>query len=103
MKPPFGALADPTRITIIELLARKPRSAGEISARFEMTAPAVSQHLKILREAGLVQVQIDAQRRIYSLNRAGFDDISQWLGGIRAFWNGRLDVLEQQLVRERKR
>jgi DNA-binding transcriptional ArsR family regulator len=94
----FMALADPTRRRIVEMLATRELRAGEIARRFDMTAPAVSQHLKLLREAGLVQVRRDAQRRIYALDPAGLAEMDVWLGRFRRFWSGRLDALERELI-----
>src|SRR5262249_30198173 len=93
----FAALADPTRRRIVELLAAGERSAGELVDEFDMTAPAISQHLKTLRDAGLVQVRVDAQRRIYAIDRDGLDSIDTWLQGVRKFWTKRLDALEREL------
>jgi len=92
----FAALGDPTRQRIIEMLATHELSSGEIAKRFDMTAPAVSQHLKLLREAGLVQVRRDAQRRIYALDPAGLAELDAWLARFRRFWSGRLDALEHE-------
>jgi|ERR1700736_1003545 len=93
----FAALGDPTRQRIVEMLAARELSSGEIARRFDMTAPAVSQHLKLLREAGLVQVRRDAQRRIYALDPAGLAELDAWLARFRRFWSGRLDALEHEL------
>jgi DNA-binding transcriptional ArsR family regulator len=99
----FEALADPTRRRIGELLAAGERAAGEIAGQFEVSAPAISQHLKALREAGLVRVRAEAQRRIYSLDPQGLREVDAWLNEMRAFWSGRLDSLEQELRRPPKR
>jgi DNA-binding transcriptional ArsR family regulator len=93
----FAALADPTRRRIVELLSIGERSAGEIVDEFDVSAPAISQHLKALRDAGLVQVRIDAQRRIYTLDASGLENIDAWLKDVRKFWSERLDVLEREL------
>ncbi len=98
----FAALADPTRRQIVEMLARRELPAGEIAARFNVSAPAISQHLKILREAKLVSVRADAQRRIYGIDPAGFAELDQWLAQTRRFWTTRLDALETQLRRRSK-
>ncbi len=82
----FAALGDPTRQRIVEMLAVRELSSGEIARRFDMTPPAVSQHLKLLREAGLVQVRRDAQRRIYALDPAGLAELDAWLARFRRFW-----------------
>lgn len=75
----FQALADPTRRAILTMLAPGERSAGEIMAAFSISCPAVSQHLKVLREAHLVRVRIAAQRRIYQLDPAGLSHLTAWL------------------------
>lgn len=99
----LAALADPTRRRIVEMLSAGELSAGEISGHFRMSAPAVSQHLKILRDSHLVRVRNDAQRRIYALDPAGFGELDHWLAGIRKFWAVRLDALERELRRPVKR
>jgi DNA-binding transcriptional ArsR family regulator len=91
------ALADPTRRRIVEMLAEGQMPAGAIAKRFDMSAPAVSQHLQTLKRAHLVRARVDAQRRIYELDPTGWSELEQWLGGIKQFWQGRLDALERQL------
>jgi DNA-binding transcriptional ArsR family regulator len=98
----FNALADPTRRQIVEMLAAGERAAGDIVRQFDVSAPAISQHLKVLKEARLVRVRAEAQRRIYALDTAGIDEIDAWLLGIRRFWSGRLDALERELEAARK-
>ena len=93
----FIALGDPTRRQIIESLALGEASFGELADKFEMSRPAVSQHLKVLREAGIVSSRADAQRRIYRLSDDGLDEIDAWLGKVQKFWSQRLDKLEQLL------
>ena len=93
----FVALADPTRRRIIESLAVGESSFGELAAQFEMSRPAVSQHLKVLRDAGMVTSRADAQRRIYRLSDDGLKEIDTWLGKVREYWTPRLDRLEQLL------
>ncbi len=93
----FTALADPTRRRIIESLAAGEASFGELAEKFDMSRPAVSQHLKVLRNAGIVTARADAQRRIYSLTEKSFDEVEEWLGRVRAFWSQRLDKLEELL------
>ena len=95
----FGALADPTRQRIVEMLAGGALCAGDIASRFALSAPAISQHLKTLKAARLVTVRTDKQRRIYELNPEGVDEVSRWVNRIRAFWNPRLDALEDALNR----
>ena len=92
----FAALGDPTRRKIVEMLAARELPAGEIARRFDMTAPAVSQHLKLLRDAGLVNVRRDAQRRIYALDPGGLAELDAWLGRFRRFWSGHPDALERE-------
>ena len=94
---PFIALADPTRRRIVELLGAGEQGAGGLGGHFTISPPAVSQHLKILREAGLVRVRSEGQRRIYSLDPDGLAGIEAWLAKMRGFWSGRLDALEHQL------
>jgi DNA-binding transcriptional ArsR family regulator len=91
------ALADPTRRRIVEMLAERQMPAGDIAKRFDISPPAVSQHLQTLKRAHLVRARVDAQRRIYELDPAGWGELEQWLGGIKQFWHGRLDALERQL------
>jgi DNA-binding transcriptional ArsR family regulator len=93
----FVALADPTRRQIIESLATGERSFGDLAAKFEMSRPAVSQHLKVLRNTGLVSVRAEAQRRIYRLNDDGLEAIDAWLTKVRRFWTRKLDKLERSL------
>ena len=93
----FLALADPTRRRIIESLADGESAFGDLAGQFDMSRPAVSQHLKVLREAGLVHVRKDAQRRIYRLNAEGLDQLDEWLESVRRFWGARLDDLERAL------
>lgn len=97
------AIADPTRRRIVELLAERERTAGELVAEFDMTAPAISQHLKVLREAGLVTTRAEGQTRIQALNPAGFDELDTWLERTRAIWSRRLDALERELRAEDER
>ncbi len=94
----FQALADPTRRSIVTMLADGERSAGEIGATFTISAPAVSQHLKVLKEAHLVAVRADAQRRIYRLNREGVRELDAWVDQIKKYWAPRLDALEAALA-----
>jgi DNA-binding transcriptional ArsR family regulator len=99
----FEALADPTRRTIVELLARKEHSAGELAGHFRMSRPAVSKHLRVLREAGVVRVRGQAQRRIYRLEAGALGEAEEWLARHRRFWERSLDALERQVEREEKR
>ncbi len=96
----LAAIADPTRRRIIELLAERERTAGELVQAFELSAPAISQHLNVLREAGLVVTRVAGQSRIQSLNPDGFDELDAWLEKTRSVWSGRLDALERELRAE---
>ncbi|MCX6955834.1 MAG: metalloregulator ArsR/SmtB family transcription factor [Verrucomicrobia bacterium] len=96
----LAAIADPTRRRIVELLAERDRTAGELVDEFDMSAPAISQHLKVLREAGLVTVRAEGQSRVQSLNPGGLDELEAWLQRTRSFWSGRLDALERELRAE---
>ena len=99
----FIALSDPTRRRIIESLALGETAFGDLADKFEMSRPAVSQHLKVLREAGIVTARAEAQRRIYRLSDGGLDEIDAWLGKVRKFWNARLDKLEELLAEPDKK
>ena len=96
----LAAIADPTRRRIIELLAVRERTSGELVKEFDMSAPAISQHLNILREAGLVTTRAEGQSRIQALNPDGFDDLEAWLQKTRSVWSHRLDALERELRAE---
>ena len=96
----FDALADPTRRRVLELLADRERSAGELAGEFSVSRPAVSRHLRVLRDAGLVQWREDAQRRIYKLRVEPLAELDEWLGRYRRFWPDALDRLESHLDKE---
>lgn len=89
----FTAVADPTRREIIELLGSGSLDAGSIAARFEITQPAISRHLRVLREARVVEMEKDGQRRIYRLSPEGLADLEEWVDRYRTFWADRLDDL----------
>ncbi len=94
----FAAIADPTRRKVLDLLTGGQRSAGELRAAFpQLTQPGVSRHLRVLREAGLVDVTVHAQRRIYALNAAGLADLYEWVAKYQALWPETLDHLERYL------
>jgi DNA-binding transcriptional ArsR family regulator len=94
----FHALADPTRVRIVEMLAASGRlSAGEICRQFAASPPAVSQHLKVLKVARLVNVEARAQRRLYSINRDGFREAQDWLKSVTEQWTERFDNLSDFL------
>lgn len=93
----FFALADPKRRRIVELLAHGELSAGEINKHFRVSGPAISQHLKVLRDARLVRVKVDAQRRLYSLDPKGLEAVDEWMARVKTMWTARLDALEAKL------
>lgn len=91
------ALADPTRRGVIDLLRKKPRKASELADALEMTRPAMSRHLRVLRKSGLVREEgdeDDARLRIYRLERARFEELEGWLGEVRAFWTDQLSAFK---------
>ncbi|HEY3732455.1 MAG TPA: metalloregulator ArsR/SmtB family transcription factor [Streptosporangiaceae bacterium] len=93
------ALADDTRRQIVETLAGGDRSAGELAALFSISRPGVSRHLRVLREAGLVSAEVDAQRRIYRLRPEPLEELDSWLARCRPFWEQRLDALDTEIAR----
>jgi DNA-binding transcriptional ArsR family regulator len=99
----FEALADPTRLRIVELLAEGERSAGEIASHFRSARPGVSRHLRVLREHGLVRARRDGQRRVYSLDPAPLEELDEWLQRYRVFWTNRLDALDTEIHRRRRK
>ena len=96
----FTLLADPSRRAILDRLCAGERAAGEIGAGLGLSQPGVSKHLRLLREAGLVTVRGEAQRRVYALKPDALRALDAWLEPYRAFWAGRLDALETHLNRE---
>jgi DNA-binding transcriptional ArsR family regulator len=96
------ALADESRRTMLETLTRGPVTAGELAALLPIARPGVSRHLRVLREAGLVEVRQEAQRRIYSLRPQPLAEIDEWLARYRALWEHRLDALHTEIVRGKR-
>jgi DNA-binding transcriptional ArsR family regulator len=97
----FSALAEPARRTIVEMLASNgPLSATAISARFSVSPPAISHHLKVLREAQVVVMEKRAQQRIYQLNPDAMGELEHWAQDITQLWNQRFDALEKVLEAE---
>ncbi len=95
----FEAVAEPHRRALLDLLAERERPAGELVANLPtLTQPAVSRHLRILREVGLVEVRPDGQRRIYALRADRLIEIDNWLGRYRRYWRDHLDALERHLT-----
>ena len=97
MTTAFAVLAEPARRQILDLLRDQERPVGDLVAQTGLSQPAVSKHLRVLREAGLVAVRQDAQRRLYRLRPAPLAEIDAWLQPYRAYWTDRLDALERQL------
>ena len=93
----FETLADASRRRILELLRAGERPVAVLVKELGMTQPAVSRHLRVLREAGLVEVRVDAQRRIYRLRADSLRELDAWLEPFRQLWSGRLDDLEHHL------
>ena len=99
-------LGDPVRRRILELLGAGERSAGDVAAivgaEFGISQPAVSQHLRVLRESGFASVRADGTRRLYALDGAPLADIEAWLANLRRFWEQRLDALGTELARGKR-
>ena len=102
MSTAWESLSDPVRRQIVHRLSRGALTAGEIAADFAISRPAVSRHLRVLRESGVVEVRPDAQRRVYSLAPGGLDEVQQWVEEVGAFWSQRLDALGTELARGRR-
>lgn len=99
--PAFAVLAEPHRRQILDLLLEAERPVGELVEATALSQPAVSKHLRVLRDAGLVQARRDAQRRIYSVRAEPLRDLDEWLAPYRRLWAARLDALERHLDRTR--
>ena len=102
MEAVLRALSDESRRTLLEALAAKPATAGELAALLPIARPGVSRHLRELREAGLVEVRQEAQRRVYSLRPEPLAEIDAWLGQYRALWEQRLDALHTEVARGKR-
>lgn len=99
----FSALAEPTRRNIVELLAKNGQlSATDISNKFHITSPAISQHLKVLKEANLVKVEKKAQQRIYQINPDAIVELEDWVKKMTRLWNQRFDALDKILQMEKE-
>jgi DNA-binding transcriptional ArsR family regulator len=102
----FDVLGDPVRRRILELLAAGEMSAGtigvQIQKEFAISQPAVSQHLKVLRDNGFTSVRPDGQRRLYTVNGTALRDVDEWLDSFRRFWTPRLDALATEIVRGKR-
>ena len=102
----FDVLGDPVRRRILELLAEGELTAGAISAtiqdQFAITQPAVSQHLKVLRDNGFATVRPEGQRRLYAVDGRALQDVDRWLDGFRRFWTSHLDALATEVARGKR-
>jgi DNA-binding transcriptional ArsR family regulator len=87
---------------MLDALANGPATAGELAALLPIARPGVSRHLRVLREAGLVEVRQDAQRRIYGLRPDRLAEVDEWLGRFRAMWEHRLDALHTEVARRKR-
>jgi DNA-binding transcriptional ArsR family regulator len=102
----FDVLGDPVRRRILELLADGERTAGDIAgvvqSEFGITQPAVSQHLRVLRESGFTAVRAEGPRRLYSVDAPAFGEVDAWLDRFRVFWERRLDALATEIARGKR-
>ncbi len=101
MQATFAALADPNRFRIVELLRDGPRAVNDIGERLTLNQPQVSKHLRVLKEAGLVDVEPRAQQRLYGLRAEPLGALREWLEGYRQLWEERLDGMDE-LIEELK-
>jgi DNA-binding transcriptional ArsR family regulator len=99
MTSAFDIIAEPNRRAILSLLVSSEQSVGEIERRLRMSQPTVSKHLRVLRDAGLVEATVDAQRRVYRLNPEPLEEVALWLAPFRRFWSAHVDALERHLDR----
>ena len=95
----FNAIAEPRRRDILDYLAARERSVGEIVIALSLPQPSVSKHLRVLREAGFVEARVDAQRRVYRIRAEPFEEVDAWLEPFRRFWSDHVDALERHLDR----
>jgi DNA-binding transcriptional ArsR family regulator len=99
MESAFEIIAEPNRRAILNLLVLSEQSVGEIERQLRMTQPAVSKHLRVLRDAGFVEATVDAQRRLYRLKPGPLREVDDWLAQFRRFWSAHVDALERHLDR----
>lgn len=99
MENAFEIIAEPNRRAILSLLTSSEQSVGEIERQLRMSQPAVSKHLRVLRDAGFVESTVDAQRRLYRLKSGPFQELDAWLAQFRRFWSAHFDALERHLDR----
>ena len=99
MEPLFDVLAEPSRRAILQLLLRSERSVGDLERTLKRPQPSISKHLRVLREAGLVESRTEAQKRVYRLRPEPLVELDRWLEPFRRLWEARLDALERHLDR----
>jgi len=99
MESVFEIIAEPNRRAILSLLVSSQQSVGKIERQLGIPQPAVSKHLRVLREAGFVESTVDAQRRLYRLKPEPFAELDEWLAQFRRFWSAHVDALERHLDR----
>jgi DNA-binding transcriptional ArsR family regulator len=102
MEAVLRAVADESRRTLLDALAHGPATAGELAALVPIARPGVSRHLRVLREAGLVEVRPEAQRRVYRLRAAPLAEVDEWLSHYRSLWEQRLDALHTEVARGKR-
>lgn len=101
----LAALADPTRRAVVDLLRTRPHRAGELAESLAMTAPALSRHLRVLRQAGLIdddEPEHDARVRLYRLEPSGFQALDGWVDSIRSLWAGQLDAFAAHVAKRKR-
>ena len=99
MESAFNIIAEPSRRAILSLLATAERSVGDLEQQLQLSQPSVSKHLRVLRDAGLVEATVDAQRRLYRLRAEPLQEIDAWLVPFRRYWSTHVDALERHLDR----
>jgi DNA-binding transcriptional ArsR family regulator len=97
MESAFTVLAEPSRRAILTLLASGERSVGDLESALNLSQPSVSKHLRVLRDAGFVEVTIDAQRRVYRIRPEPLQEVDAWMAPFRRYWSARVDALERHL------
>jgi DNA-binding transcriptional ArsR family regulator len=102
MASTWTALSDPHRRAVLRMLLERPRPVGELVQGLGLTQPGTSKHLRVLREAGLVRVRPEAQRRVYEIDPAPLAELDAWLGPYRELWEARLDALGRHLDQTHK-
>jgi DNA-binding transcriptional ArsR family regulator len=96
----FEIIAEPNRRRVLDLLREQEHTVGDLVNALDMSQPAVSKHLRVLRGAGLVEARVDAQHRLYSLRPEPFADVDAWLAPYRKFWRGKLTALQRHLAND---